>query len=85
MLGTETRGESHLTPNRRYASFMLRLQWMQNDDHPAWVASTQSTTTGELRWFPNLDALVQFIRDEFDDREDAIEKADPISRPSISY
>lgn len=73
-----------MAPNKRYASFMLRLQWLQNDDHPAWVASMQSSATNELRWFPNVDALVQFIRDEFDDREDARETADPISRPSIS-
>lgn len=54
-----------MTPNIRYASFMLRLQWTQNDDHPTWLVSMQSTKTGELRWFPNLEALVQFLRDEF--------------------
>lgn len=58
-----------MTPNIRYASFMLRLQWIQNDDHPAWVVSMQSTKTGELRWFPNLNALVQFLWDEFGDCE----------------
>ena len=51
--------------NSRYASFMLRLQWTQNDDCPTWVVSMQSTKTGELRWFPNLDALILFLRDEF--------------------
>jgi hypothetical protein len=55
----------HMTSDIRYASFMLRLQWMENDDHPAWVVSMQSTKTGELRWFSNLDALVQFLQGEF--------------------
>jgi len=54
-----------LTPNIRYASFMLRLQWTQNNDCPTWVVSMQSTKTGELRWFPNLDALFQFLQGEF--------------------
>ncbi len=55
----------HVTPDIRYASFMLRMQLIQNDDHPAWVVSMQSTKTGELRRFPNLDALVQFLQGEF--------------------
>ncbi|MCA9926805.1 MAG: hypothetical protein KC421_30770 [Anaerolineales bacterium] len=25
----------------------------------------QSTKTGELRWFPNLNALIKFLQDEF--------------------
>ena len=54
-----------MTPNIRYASFMLRLQWTQNDDCPTWIVSMQSTKTGELRWFPSLEALIQFLRDEF--------------------
>lgn len=55
----------HLTPKIRYASFMLRLQWTQSDDHPTWMISMQSTKTGELRWFPNLNALIKFLQDEF--------------------
>lgn len=58
----------YLTPNDRYASFMLRLQWAKNDELPTWVVSMQSTKTGELRWFPNLDALIAFLRDEFGER-----------------
>ena len=54
-----------MTTNIDYASFMLRLQWMENDDHPAWVVSMQSTKTGELRWFSNLDGLIQFLQKEF--------------------
>jgi hypothetical protein len=48
---------------------MLRLQWAQNDDQPTWVVSMQSTKTGALRWFPNLEALIQYLRDEFGDCE----------------
>jgi hypothetical protein len=58
-----------VTQNSRYASFMLRLQQAQNDNHPTWLASIQSTKTGELRWFPSLDALVTFLRDEFGEQE----------------
>ncbi len=54
-----------MTIVNRYASYMLRLQWMQNDDCPTWVVSMQSTKTGETRWFSDLDALYQFLRIEF--------------------
>lgn len=51
--------------NIRYASFMLRLQLTQNDDSPLWIVSMESTKTGELRWFPNLEGAIQFLRDEY--------------------
>lgn len=51
--------------DNRYVSFMLRLQWMENKDHPTWVASIQSTKTGELHCFPSLDTLIEFLWDEF--------------------
>ncbi len=57
-----------MTPNI-YNSYMLRLHWAQNSDHPTWVASIQSTKTGELRWFPNVDALIQFLQEEFGNYE----------------
>jgi hypothetical protein len=63
--------ECALSSHDHYASFMLRLHWVQNGERFAWVASTQSTRTGELRWFPNLEAFVRFIRDEFRDYEAA--------------
>lgn len=59
----------HLTPNNGYASFMLRLQQAQSDNHPTWLISIQSTKTGKLQWFPSLDALVTFLRDEFGEHE----------------
>ncbi|MCA9957591.1 MAG: hypothetical protein H6665_16015 [Ardenticatenaceae bacterium] len=54
-------------PKMQYISFMLRLQWAQNDGCPTWVVSIQSTMTGELHRFPSLDALIQFLLDEFGD------------------
>jgi hypothetical protein len=54
-----------LTSNNRYTSYLLRLQLAQNDDRPTWLASIQSTQTGELRWFSNVDALIQFFHEEF--------------------
>lgn len=60
----------HLAPKIRYASFMLRLQWTQSDDHPTWVISVQSTKTGETRWFPSLDALIHYLQDEFGSYEE---------------
>jgi hypothetical protein len=38
---------------------------MQNDDSPIWVASVQSTQSGEYYRFPNLNALIQFLQSEF--------------------
>ena len=51
--------------NESYASYLLRFQRVQRDDGRAWMASVQSTATGELRRFANLEALVHFLRDEF--------------------
>ncbi len=58
-----------MTPDNRYASFMLRFQWMKNDKQPTWIVSMQRVGTGELRWFPNLDALITFLREEFGDAD----------------
>lgn len=58
-----------MTPDERYASFLLRLQWMKNGQQPTWIVSMQSTKTGTLRWFPNLEALITFLREEFGEYE----------------
>jgi hypothetical protein len=63
-------------PDKSYASFMLRLQWMPNPVSPTWVASIQSTRTGELRHFSSVDALVQFLKEEFRE-EMACEEGQP--------
>lgn len=57
----------------RYASFLLRLQSAQEDDHPTWLTSIQSTKTGELHWFPSLDAFIQFLQTEFGECEKVLE------------
>lgn len=72
-----------MMPNIRYASFMLRLQWTQNDDRPTWLVSMQSTKTGELRWFPSLEALIQFLRDEYGSCEGVDDWAAPDVKPAF--
>lgn len=52
-----------MTPN--YTSYMLRIQLKKSGDESVWVASLQSTKTGELRWFPTIEVLIQFLQDEF--------------------
>lgn len=48
-----------------YQSYLFRFQRVYQGDRPSWVASSQSTRTGELRRYPSLDALIEFLRDEF--------------------
>jgi hypothetical protein len=64
-------GDELLMPNgnENYASYLLRFRCVRRDDRRTWIASIQSTATGEVSGFPNLDALVQFLRDEFGDCE----------------
>jgi hypothetical protein len=52
-------------PPNIYTSYLLRVQLRQSGDHSIWVASLQSTKTGELRWFPTIEVLIRFLRDEF--------------------
>lgn len=54
-----------------YTSYLLRLWCAQQADGHTWIACVQSTATGERRWFPNLEALAQFFRDEFEDEKEA--------------
>ncbi len=51
--------------NAGYASYMLRLRHVRSDDRAIWVASVQSTATGEQRSFSSVDALVAFLQAEF--------------------
>ena len=62
-------------PNYRsdYASFLLRFQCIQTNGQCIWVASMQSTATGESRSFTNVDSLVQFLLTEFGEGEAASE------------
>jgi hypothetical protein len=54
---------------------MLRLQLVQSNRQPFWVVSIQSTRTGELRWFSNLDALVQHLYTEYGHAQDGVKAA----------
>jgi hypothetical protein len=63
--------------NTHYASYLLRLRRVQNNDRPVWVASLQSTATGEQRAFADLEALVAFLQAQFGDRAET-----PRARPS---
>jgi hypothetical protein len=49
----------------RYASYLLRLWQMQNDQQTIWVASIQDPATGEKRPFASVGALLQFLQAEF--------------------
>lgn len=46
---------------------MLRLRQLQSDQVTTWVVSAENAQTGEIRWFPNVDALFRFISEEFRD------------------
>jgi hypothetical protein len=51
--------------NAGYASYVLRLRNMQNDCQATWLASLQSTATGEQRSFPSVEALATYLLAEF--------------------
>lgn len=65
-----------MNPQTRYASYLLRFQLAENNDHPTWVVTIQSTRTGERRQFPSLAGLILFLQDEF-----AADQRPPDSRP----
>ncbi len=48
-----------------YQSFLCRFQWVQNDNHPTWIVSSQSTQTGEQQVFSSLEGFIQFLQAEF--------------------
>jgi hypothetical protein len=68
MLDALYTGVSALTPDQPYVSFLLRMQWMDNNQQPTWLISMQKAGTGDLRWFPNLDTLIQFLLNEYGER-----------------
>lgn len=57
--------------NQGYASYLLRLRQVQNDQEVVWVASIQSVVTGEQRPFADVDALVEFLLAQFGGSEEA--------------
>jgi hypothetical protein len=50
-----------VSPDPGYASYLLRLRRVQNESQATWVASVQSTATGEQRSFPSIEALATFL------------------------
>lgn len=68
--------------NKSYASYLLRFRCLNGDKGRIWVASVQCTVTGKLRRFPNLDALIQFLQDEFG--EGKLAQAGPQSQMDTS-
>jgi hypothetical protein len=67
--------------HRSYASYLLRLRQVQKDEHLTWVASVQSTASGEQRSFSSVDALVQFLQIEYGECEAAPE-LEPLRKPN---
>jgi hypothetical protein len=55
--------------NEDYASYLLRFHRVQGVSGFVWTASVQSTASGELRRFANLEALVEFLLGEFGEGE----------------
>ena len=51
--------------DRNYASYLLRLRQIQTDMEILWIASMQSTATGETFPFPSAEALVRFLMAEY--------------------
>lgn len=56
-------------PERSYVSYLLRLRQMRNDTETLWVASVQSTATGEQLSFSSVQALVRFLQTEYGERQ----------------
>ena len=56
------------TDTIRYASYLLGLRLIWNDDEPVWKASVENTATGSYRSFPNVEALATFLLAEFGGR-----------------
>jgi hypothetical protein len=48
--------------HRGYASYLLRLWQVQDNDHWMWRASLESSQSGEKWFFANLDDLLVFVR-----------------------
>jgi hypothetical protein len=67
----------------RYTSYLLRLWQMQNDQQTTWVASVQSTATGEQRSFPSISALLEFLQAEFGGCDPAGNAAHSRSSPLV--
>ncbi len=54
---------------RDYASYLLRLWRSGEDDGALWHASLQNTCENQRMNFPNLDALIEFLKMRYDSSE----------------
>lgn len=70
-----------MAPEKDYASYLLRLRRLQTGTQPTWVASVQSTATGEQRAFPRVEALATFLLAEFGHQSDV----DPHEVPATPH
>ncbi len=52
-------------PYADYASFLLRLWQKRNDQEDIWIASLQSTATGEDLAFSSMEAFIRFLQNHF--------------------
>ena len=55
---------------RRYLSFLLRLWCINQDGCEIWHASLEDPRTGERRGFASLDALMEFLREQTQEKRD---------------
>jgi hypothetical protein len=66
-----------LSSPESYASFLIRMQRTHSGASPTWIISMRSTKTGELHWFPSLDALVAFLQKTYGPGEAAHNASKP--------
>ena len=52
---------SPATTPARYESYLLRLRWMPEEDHPTCQAMLQSVSTKERHYFSDLQSLFSFL------------------------
>lgn len=59
-----------------YISYLLRLWLVHEEVGPVWRASLTSPHTGERQGYPNLDALITFLRTEIEAAQAAQDDSD---------
>ena len=55
---------------KAYLSFLLRLWRVKQNGENGWRASLENPRTGEVRGFASLDALVEFLREQVQQKGD---------------
>ena len=59
-----------------YASYLLRLWKMKEQERTVWLASLESALTSERKNFASLAALVQFLQDQFGELADSSRRSE---------